>query len=340
MSTDAPSLVSDSVAAFRLGRALAIAKLGGTATQKWSVTTEAGRFVVRVRPVEFGGTGAVAFDHTTLMRLAAAGLPVPCPQRLSDGTSILWRENRAIEVLSWIDGEAFSAGNRNAAHELGIFLGQFHAELADNFPSGKEAALREDHPDNVEPLLPALLAATTDPTARHRLATLGEQLQNIRQEFETRLYPVLPRTVIHGDIHPGNVRFRHDRVSALYDFDYLSVQARVRDVIDALAFFASARSEPLDPDRIRSLTQPFIPQLELSCAVLSGYQSMQPLTDDEWRALPFLLHSRWLQIRLRGSRKVPPEEKPAFVLNRFSEVTDWLDRSSRIFFEKLREKTS
>ena len=79
MSMEAPSLVSDSLAAFRLGRALAIAKLGGTATQKWSVTTEAGRFVVRVRPVEFGGTGAVAFDHTTLMRVGASTLILAAP---------------------------------------------------------------------------------------------------------------------------------------------------------------------------------------------------------------------------------------------------------------------
>jgi hypothetical protein len=41
-------------------------------------------------------------------------------------------------------------------------------------------------------------------------------------------------------------------------------------------------------------------------------------------------------MRLRGCRKVPAEEKVAFVLHRFFEVVDWLDREAEPFFRRLR----
>jgi len=42
-----------------------------------------------------------------------------------------------------------------------------------------------------------------------------------------------------------------------------------------------------------------------------------------------------IQMRLRGSRKVPTEQKAAFVLDRFEEVIDWLDGPSAGFFAFL-----
>lgn len=340
MTATIEPLVAHALAAFRLGAAHEVRRLGGTATRKWGVITDTGRFVVRVRPAEFGNPESAAFDHIALAKLAAAGLPVPNPQSLPDGKSILWTDGHAVEVLSWVEGDAFSPGDADAAHALGRFLARFHQVLANNFPPGKASARREDHPDEVAPHLSVLFALATDTAQSQQLHAIGDQIEFVRQELDARLYPGLPRAVIHGDIHPGNIRFRNGRVSALYDFDYLSVQARARDVIDALAFFASNRRQPFDTDRIQSLTQPFVPQFELSRAILAGYQSVQPLTDDEWQALPLLLLSRWLQMRLRGSRKVAPAEKIAFVLDRISEVPDWLHQNGRQFFAQLKIETS
>ena len=72
--------------------------------------------------------------------------------------------------------------------------------------------------------------------------------------------------------------------------------------------------------------------------LLDGYQYVTPLTDLEWRALPLLLRSLWIQNRLRGSRKVPREEKASFVLDRFFEVIDWLDQKGASFFAEVRER--
>jgi Ser/Thr protein kinase RdoA (MazF antagonist) len=138
-------------------------------------------------------------------------------------------------------------------------------------------------------------------------------------------------------VHPGNFRFRGGEVSAVYDFDYLGVQAQVRDVSDALMFFASRRDSPLEPNRIESLTQAFVPDLERCRRLLERYTARRPLAECEWEALPWLVRSRWLQMRLRGSRKVPAGDKVQFVLDRMFEVIDWLDREGEAFFRKLND---
>ncbi|MBI5394245.1 MAG: phosphotransferase [Verrucomicrobia bacterium] len=317
--------LDDILAAFGLGRALDVRPLGGTAARKWDILTERGRFVIRRRPDEFADAGSVGFDHAVLRRLDAAGFPVPCP------VGALVRDDGTYEVLRWIEGEPFPDGDTEAIAEAGGFLARFHKTLATDFPAGKEGRHREDHPDLMTPYL----AAFNDAGQRQAIET---QLSMVRRELDQRLYGTLPRAIIHGDFHLGNVRFRAGRVAALYDFDYLAVQARVRDVSDALIFFASRRRQPVNPDDIRSLTQPFVPDAERCRRLLAGYQTVSRLTDAEWDALPWLIRSRWTQMRLRGSRKVPPTEKVPFVLHDFFEVINWLDNEGSEFFESLRRQ--
>jgi len=321
MAAPQHSQLADVLAAFDIGQVLEVRPLGGTAARKWNVLTDRGRFVVRRRPDEFADADSVGFDHAVLRRLDASGFPVPCP------VAALVRDDGTYEVLRWIEGEPFPDGDAEAIAEVGSFLARFHNVLAGDFPAGKEGRLREDHPDLMTPYL----AAFSD-------TGLREQLSLVRRELDQQLYATLPRAIIHGDFHPGNVRFRAGHVAALYDFDYLAVQARVRDVSDALIFFASRRQQPLNPDDIRSLTQPFVPDAAHCQRLLAAYQTVSGLTDAEWDALPWLIRSRWLQMRLRGSRKVPPAEKVSFVLDSFFEVINWLDNEGSDFFQCLRRE--
>jgi Ser/Thr protein kinase RdoA (MazF antagonist) len=172
-------------------------------------------------------------------------------------------------------------------------------------------------------------------THHDQLDRVERELNIVRERLTTALVDSLPHRVIHGDVHPGNVRFRGSEVAALYDFDYLSVQARVRDVADGLIFFAAQRRTVLDPCSIRSLTQPFVLAAERCRILLRAYQHADGLTEQEWHALPLLIRSRWIQMRLRGLRKLEPRDGLEFVLDGFFEVIDWLDRESPAFFERL-----
>jgi Ser/Thr protein kinase RdoA (MazF antagonist) len=333
-------LVREVAAQFGLPGVDAVTLLGGTASPKWRIDTPQGRFVIRRRPAEFAGPAGTRFDHALLLRLAAAGLPVPRPCQCPVGSTTAHREGHVYELLAWVDGEPFAEGDLHAIAGVGVFLARFHQTLIGDVPPGKKSQLREDHPDLLTPYLADLYTRVAVPGVERQLNALAEQLQLVRDQLDAELYLSLPRGVIHGDLHPGNVRFRGPDVSAVYDFDYLSVQALVRDVSDALMFFAARRDSPLDPNDIRSLTQPFTLDLDRCEQLLRSYISRRPLADCEWQALPWLIRSRWLQIRLRGSRKVPPEQKVPFVLHRLFEVIDWLDSQCELFFQRLADAVS
>ena len=330
----------DSVAAvleaFALGEPESVELLGGTATPKFAVRVPRGRFVVRVRPAEFQREDFIRFDHEALWRLANEGLPVPRPQRKNDGTSWMRLAGQTFEVLSWVRGDPFQWNDHRAVRNVGEFLARFHTTLTDDVPSGKDGFVREDHPDLLEQYVREIEGLCSTGAQTEQVARVGEQLDIVRESLDNRLWPRLPKAVIHGDVHPGNLQFKDSKVAAVFDFDYLSLQARARDLGDALMFFAARHDPPLDPDDIYSLTGPFEFDLRRSAILMEGYQQVSPLTDVEWEALPLLIRSLWVQNRLRGSRKVPRGDKLHFVLHRFFEIIRWLDEDAPDCFKRLR----
>ncbi len=291
--------------AFGLGVPDEVRPLGGTGTRKWDVATAGGRFVVRLRAAEFADLDATRFQHEVLRRLDQAGFPVPAPLIGKSGTSWFAQDGRVYEVLSWIEGEPFVESDAAAVENLGILLARMHRLFADNPPPAKKAGLREDHPDLMRPYLARLRPLARDARQSRELAEVGRQLDDVAAKLDAGLYASLPHSLIHGDVHRGNLRFRQSRVAAMYDFDYLDVQARARDLSDGLISFASRRGDPFDPDVIHSLVQPFVPDGPRCQLLLRGYQSVVPLTDLEWQAFPWLIRSRWIQMRLRGAGSWP-----------------------------------
>ena len=328
--------VAGVMAAFNLGKPACVWPLGGTATPKFAVEVPNGRFVVRVRPCEFAQEPTIRFDHEMLWRLAQAGLPVPCPQKRLDQTSWFHLGEHVVEVLSYVEGQPFEENDYDAIGNVGQFLARFHTTLNDDIPHGKDGFIREDHPDLLVEYVTQLGRLCNTKTQTAQIRQIDQQLDIVRDKLDSGLYARLPRAVVHGDIHPGNLQFRDSRVSAVYDFDYLSLQARTRDVCDAVMFFASRRNSIIDPDDIHSLTQPFEPDFERTLILLKGYQDIVKLTEIEIQTLPLLIRSVWIQIRLRGSRKVRQGEKVSFVLDGFFEPIDWLDHHAEVFFEQLR----
>jgi Ser/Thr protein kinase RdoA (MazF antagonist) len=332
-----PSELLPVLEAFGLGAPREVRPLGGTGTRKWDVATARGRFVVRLRAAEFADGDATRFQHEVLRRLERAGFPVPAPLTAQSGATWFAQDGNVYEVLSWIEGEPFSESDSAAVENLGILLARMHRLFTDNPPRMKNNGSREDHPDLMRPYLARLRSLVHDDRQERELTDLGRQLDHVATKLDAGLYASLPRSVIHGDVHRGNLRFRQARVAAIYDFDYLNVQARARDLSDGLISFASRRGEPFDPDVIHSLVQPFVPDGPRCQLLLRGYQSVAPLTEREWQALPWLIRSRWIQMRLRGARKLAEDQRIPFVLHRFFEVIDWLDREAAGFFLALKQ---
>jgi Ser/Thr protein kinase RdoA (MazF antagonist) len=285
---------------------------GGTANPKSVLVTENGRFLLRRRRLEFSAPEIVEYDHSLLSHLHDSGLPVPEVLRAVDGQTWVEQEGAVYEIHSWIDCEPFRQENREQVRNAGRTLGRLHRATERFTPRGQKAWPREDHPDRLLGELEPL--RTRARSEERRVAELlREELEAIAAALPDDGYRQLPQVIVHADYHAGNVEFAGDEVAGIFDWDWADRQSRLLDVRDGLHFLAFRRPADMDSDDIWSLTQPATPSVTFSRAFLDGYSEQVGLTAEERGALPVLLRSRLCQMRIRGARKVPNEEKLRFL---------------------------
>jgi len=213
-------------------------------------------------------------------------------------------------VTPWIEGDAFESGNAEQLRELGRQLAVFHG-ITSRVAARKEKR-REDDPRRLIEDLGAFLADVDVSGHEDLLSEVRALLSQLDEKLHGTIYGRLPEAIIHGDLHPGNVKFKGSRLAGFFDFDWANRQERVRDVGDALLFFAGRRG-PADADDIWSLTQAVVVDERLAATVLASYEDVSALTPNEKRALPDVMAARWMQVRIRGMRKVPPERRIRFL---------------------------
>ena len=115
------------------------------------------------------------------------------------------------------------------------------------------------------------------------LETLKESMH-----YPTRaVYDTLPHLAIHGDYHPGNLKFLNRKISGLFDFDWAKMDARCFDVGLAITYFCSAWEGSEDGNLL----------LERLISFLDSYQKIEvedgqelgPLTSPELESLPHMI---------------------------------------------------
>lgn len=296
---------------------------GGTANPKVVVVTETKRFLLRRRRPEFSVAEVVAYDHSLLAHLRACGLPVLEVVQTVAGQTWVEYEGAVYELHSWIDCESFRQENREQVRNAGRTLGRLHRATESFTPRGEKAWPREDYPDR---LLAELEPLRTCARAEER--RVGDMLRGELEAIAAALpdddYRQLPHVVVHADYHPGNVKFAGDEVAGVFDWDWANRQSRLLDVRDGLYCFAFRRLGEVDPDDIWSLTQPATPSVTFSRVFLEGYAEHVSLTAPEREALPVLLRSRLCQMRIRGARKVPDEQKLRFLTGGIEAQLRWV----------------
>lgn len=110
-------------------------------------------------------------------------------------------------------------------------------------------------------------------------------------------------------------------------FNPIECESLVKRVLKAFGLGAPQSTRPLGG----TATPKF-------AVLIRGYQEITKLEAPEWEAIPLVLRSLWMQNRLRGSRKVPRDEKLAFALTRCFDVIDWLDHDAAGCMNRLRQR--
>ncbi len=266
------------------------------------VAADDGRtYVLRMHRPGYHSYEELISEQDWTAALTSAGLDVPVPRHLQDGRPYgrvqVLGEERYVGVLEWVDGSTMGSlletefktefktgpetgedpsGARVRFAQLGKLLGALHNQ-ASNWqppPTFTRHCLDEDGLMGTAPFWGPFWAARA----------LTATQQNDFLALRDRLYGILfqlPRessqySMIHADLHPGNVIVNGDRLHVI-DFDDSGFGWHAYDLAVALKDY---QNEPRFGD-YRS-------------ALIRGYRSVRPLTDDTIAQIPLFLLIRAL----------------------------------------------
>ncbi|MHC4588479.1 MAG: phosphotransferase enzyme family protein, partial [Planctomycetota bacterium] len=269
---------------------------GSARSPKVRIKTRHGMYLLKRRAPGRDDPHRVAFTHSIQLYLADRGYPVP---RLigtrETNNSMLQVGGRIYEVFTFKAGSRYD-GSARATEHAGAALAMLHKLLADFKPAYEPPRGSYHAAAGIDARLARIpdAVAAREPDADR--AALGRTCASLRDAYHEAAehvdrtgYGQWPRTVIHGDWHPGNLLYhpQPDRsVAAVLDFDSARLEPLMADVANAALQFSMelpAADEPtpapkrLDVDRLRRLVRSY------------GCVAGDMIGSDELAALPWLM---------------------------------------------------
>lgn len=226
---------------------------------------------------------------------------MPVPTRL--GTDLHGTPSGPVALFPRLRGHRMDPDRPAHLEAFGAALWALHAALASLPPEPKPGFPSYG---DLHDLYPSSGTGPAEPALRRSWTHVMERTG----AFATGIYPDLPRQLIHGDSAPSNVLMNEHGVSAVLDFEFSTLDARLMDLATGLRHvlrvhqdrdrLAQARAflrgyaRPLTPLEVRSLPDAMllsetVPALWWWGRALAGEA---PLTDDLFRG-PVRLHA-WL----------------------------------------------
>ena len=200
-----------------------------------------------------------------MQHLSEAGIICPSPITDKSGTILQHIVGRPAAMVSFLDGVSNRFPNATQCRNLGIALARMHLATAD-FAMKRDNALG---PAGWQPLLNSITEEPAD-LPKGLKAQAQTKLEAILAEWPDNL----PTGIIHADLFPNNVMFVGDELTGLIDFYFACHDVTAYDLATCL------NSWCFENDGTFNVTK--------SAAMLAGYQSVRPLSDDEKQALPVL----------------------------------------------------
>lgn len=229
----------------------------GTINTSFDVTTERGRFCLRIN--EDKSAAEIGYESDLISGLAARGVPTPEPLATAAGSRSVWLGERPVNLFPWVEGEhrlpsEVGVGDTGA---VGAAVARLHAaadELVDRFD--RAGIYTFDHiVDRYRGF-----AGSTDPHLGAAIASIGEELDALEVEVGRRAR--LPKTVIHGDLFPDNVLFDGSGVVALLDFEQACTGAALYDLAVCINAWCGPRGT-VEPALVAAMIECYLGVREL-----------------------------------------------------------------------------
>src|SRR3989344_2044359 len=244
---------------FGLGRILKIRPAGGDANVNFFVKTEKGRYFIKIVAEPYTKHNK-AKETYYVSYLANRNLPVVRYIPTTDGEVVFQGDGIVAMVQRAISG-CNPIPNLVTVKQVGHFLGTMHNLPFRSVPQRHGWLSPEVYINSLSQI------ATLKNQAAHQILDAYESCR----EFADNVLTKLPNSVIHGDLHYGNVLFRKNKLIAVVDWEDSMIGASLLDFVSSAAYWC------FEEGRIRP---------RLYGALFESYISVTPFTDAEVRYLP------------------------------------------------------
>ncbi|WP_119165199.1 homoserine kinase [Algihabitans albus] len=274
------------LAEYDLGEVLAFKGIAeGVENSNFLLTTERGNFILtlyekRVDPKD------LPYFLGLMEHLAARGIACPLPVQARDGRALRELAGRRAVIISFLEGLWPRRIHPEHCRELGAALARLHI-------AGGDFALRRPNALSVEAWRPLFLSCAG--RAQEVRPGLTEDLEAELAFLEANWPSDLPAGVIHADLFPDNVFFRHEKLTGLIDFYFACNDLLAYDLAICLNAWC------FEPDGAFNATK--------ARCLLRSYAGERDVSRAELEALPVLARGaamRFLLTRLYDWLNHPP----------------------------------
>jgi len=239
------------------------AEQAGLNTSSWFIC---GRYVLKA----FTDTDILNKVLCTNAHMRQAGVPVAKYCRTKTGERYACVDGvfyTLAEKSAGLPAEPYSEGCLERAYSVGVYMAALHAAL-----KPLDAVLRLNDFDSMDDLRRVIL-----PDISHMGLTIGTDIIDYCLGFAGS-YNRLPRQVIHRDLHPGNLLFENNKLTAFIDFDICQINARLFD----LCYYGSTFLFEADPEQREKW-------FDIFTRFLFGYNTVSDIIGDEYESMPQML---------------------------------------------------
>ena len=218
-----------------------------------------------------------------MQHLSANGLSCPLPLKRNDGGMLGELSGRPAAMVTFLQGVWLRKPEARHCGDVGVALAKMHV-ASEGFALTRKNALSVEgwH---------TLWDKSVDRADEVATGLKGEIAAHLA-EFKAQWPTNLPAGVIHADLFQDNVFFLDDHLSGLIDFYFACNDFYAYDVAICLNAWC------FEKDGSHNITK--------GSALLSGYQSVRPLSADELAALP--LFARGSALRFFLTRLYTPAD--------------------------------
>lgn len=257
-----PHELEDWLKDYPLGKLLELKGIAsGITNTNYFVTTSAGRFVLTL--FEKNTHDELHYYLDLMAFLADHGVPAPHPIANNAGENLGKLNGKPATLVTCLSGRSVEHPTLAHCQTLGSTMARMHIAGMEFTASGK------NHRDTT------WRSSTANMVMPH-LSKVDQTLMQETLAMQAALdYDHLPKSVVHADLFRDNVLFDGETLGGIIDFYYACQDAMLYDIAIAVNDWCVLADGSLDTEKTRAL--------------LTGYDSIRPLTEHEHMAWPSML---------------------------------------------------